>query len=367
MNIRSFQRTLAGLVLAGVVVAAAPALAGPPDPWITTKVKTALLVDANAPGLPINVDTNDGVVTLHGKVESAAQRDAAVRVARGIDGVRAVRNLIQVVPDSRRQAVRATDSRIRDHVEQALDRDPHLEDSRIRVASVNRGVVLLDGDARSMSDRLRAVQIAARVTGVRRVASQIDSPEHLDEDWDDDRDEAMARHDRSRYDRNDRAGRNRTHYGINDSWITAKTKMKFMTDPDVPASDINVDTEEGRVTLFGMVPSQRAKLEAERIARSTAGVRAVSNQLRVVSKPQQQLVRRHDGEIADRIENRIEDVNLRGENVDVDVSGGVVRLSGSVQRPADRYQILTIARATPGVRAVRDEIRISAGASARYY
>jgi hyperosmotically inducible protein len=60
------------------------------DSWITTKVKADLLVDDQTKGLDINVSTTDGVVTLAGRLDSAAQVDKAVSIARGIKGVKSV-------------------------------------------------------------------------------------------------------------------------------------------------------------------------------------------------------------------------------------------------------------------------------------
>jgi hyperosmotically inducible protein len=60
------------------------------DSWITTKVKADLLVDDQTKGLDINVSTTDGVVTLAGRLDSAAQVDKAVSIARGINGVKSV-------------------------------------------------------------------------------------------------------------------------------------------------------------------------------------------------------------------------------------------------------------------------------------
>jgi hyperosmotically inducible protein len=60
------------------------------DAWITTKVKTDLLATKDVSGLAIDVDTKDGVVKLTGQVDSKAQADKAVAVAKKIDGVKKV-------------------------------------------------------------------------------------------------------------------------------------------------------------------------------------------------------------------------------------------------------------------------------------
>lgn len=60
------------------------------DTWITTKVKSALLVDDSTPGMDINVETKDGVVSLSGTVATEAEREMAITKAKQIQGVREV-------------------------------------------------------------------------------------------------------------------------------------------------------------------------------------------------------------------------------------------------------------------------------------
>jgi hyperosmotically inducible periplasmic protein len=60
------------------------------DTWISTKVKSTLLLSRNVPGTAIEVDTNNGVVALSGTVDSTAERQLAIELARDIRGVRQV-------------------------------------------------------------------------------------------------------------------------------------------------------------------------------------------------------------------------------------------------------------------------------------
>lgn len=60
------------------------------DTWITTKVKADLLASSNVPGTEIKVETVNGVVTLSGTISSQAEKDKALKVARGIKGVKSV-------------------------------------------------------------------------------------------------------------------------------------------------------------------------------------------------------------------------------------------------------------------------------------
>lgn len=63
---------------------------------ITGKVKTALLGDPNVKSFDIGVVTRDDEVLLSGFVDNQAQVDRAMEVARGIEGVRLVRNEMSI-------------------------------------------------------------------------------------------------------------------------------------------------------------------------------------------------------------------------------------------------------------------------------
>ena len=60
------------------------------DTWITTKVKSALLAEDATPGMDIEVETNNGVVSLSGTVATEAEREMAIDKAKSIEGVREV-------------------------------------------------------------------------------------------------------------------------------------------------------------------------------------------------------------------------------------------------------------------------------------
>jgi len=68
------------------------------DSVITAQVKTALFDDPVTKGHEINVETQNGIVQLSGFVDSSEQRLKATSVARDIDGVKEVRNQIDVKP-----------------------------------------------------------------------------------------------------------------------------------------------------------------------------------------------------------------------------------------------------------------------------
>jgi hyperosmotically inducible periplasmic protein len=66
------------------------------DTVVTARVKAALVGNDDTKAHQINVETRDGVVQLSGFVDNAAAKAAAEREARKVDGVRSVRNEIDV-------------------------------------------------------------------------------------------------------------------------------------------------------------------------------------------------------------------------------------------------------------------------------
>jgi osmotically-inducible protein OsmY len=66
------------------------------DAAITSTVKTKLLGDTTTPGLKIDVDTANGVVTLSGTVANAAEKSRALELARETNGVKSVVDKIKV-------------------------------------------------------------------------------------------------------------------------------------------------------------------------------------------------------------------------------------------------------------------------------
>jgi len=66
------------------------------DASVTAAVKSKLLGDSKTPGMKVDVDTVDGVVTLSGEVPTAAAHVEALRLARETKGVKRVVDKITV-------------------------------------------------------------------------------------------------------------------------------------------------------------------------------------------------------------------------------------------------------------------------------
>ena len=67
------------------------------DAKVETVVKTRLLIESEVSGLDIEVEANQGTVTLSGKVASEAERDLAIAIAKRTDDVTNVIDKLQVV------------------------------------------------------------------------------------------------------------------------------------------------------------------------------------------------------------------------------------------------------------------------------
>ncbi len=69
------------------------------DGWLWTKTKGSLAAVDDLRDSTINVDVDNGVITLRGTVASPAQKAAAVKAANGIEGKKSVKDELKVAAD----------------------------------------------------------------------------------------------------------------------------------------------------------------------------------------------------------------------------------------------------------------------------
>ena len=140
------------------------------DSWLTSKTKISLFADERVKMTQISVDTAKGVVHLRGKVDSAEAKSAAGDVAQGIEGVKSVKNDLQVVTPAARQAVDANDKGIAKAVETRFGKDSQLKKVDVRTDS---GVVTLTGQVATIDASAKASEMARGVPGVKSVKNQL--------------------------------------------------------------------------------------------------------------------------------------------------------------------------------------------------
>jgi hyperosmotically inducible periplasmic protein len=142
------------------------------DSWITTKTKLALTTDGRTKARHISVETQAATVILRGKVSSAEERAAAEEIARGLSGVAAVSNALQIVPDDQRKAVDAKDDGLETAIRERLTNDAQLKDAAIKVRSDN-SVVTIRGKVLDPKAKSRASDLVRGVPGVRSVRNEL--------------------------------------------------------------------------------------------------------------------------------------------------------------------------------------------------
>lgn len=184
---------LSATVMMGLALAAAPAWVNAADEkkstteavktnvsdsWITSKAKIALFADSRVPGTSVNVETQKGTLYLRGKVDTDAAKQAAEEVAKGVDGVKSVKNELQVVPASEKKMVEAKDEDLTKQVKTRLQNDARLKKVDVRV---DNGVVTLQGKVANISDSARASQLARSVPGVRAVKNDMTFDSAMDD------------------------------------------------------------------------------------------------------------------------------------------------------------------------------------------
>jgi osmotically-inducible protein OsmY len=214
-----------------------------------------------------------------------------------------------------------TDRELKEHVQNALDWEPSVDQSDIGV-SADAGVVTLRGNVRSFTERSTAERVTLRVYGVKALANDLEV-----------RLPSTAE---------------RTDTDIAQAVVTA---MAWNT--VVPPDRVTVTVTRGWVTLKGSLEWQYQKDAAARVVRDLTGVRGVNNEILV--KPH---IKTED------VQAKIEAAFRRSAEIDarrvsVAAQDGKVILTGNVRSWAERQEAERAAWAAPGVTQVDDRITIT--------
>lgn len=140
------------------------------DAVITTKVKSTLLADSQARSVDTSVETRKGEVLLSGFVDSQAQADREVQLAKGVEGVQSVQNKLMIKDGKSTAGNQLDDSVITVKVKSALLADDQTRGTEFAVTT-NKGVVQLSGFVDSADEQARATSVARNVEGVQSVVN----------------------------------------------------------------------------------------------------------------------------------------------------------------------------------------------------
>lgn len=146
------------------------------DAWITTKVKTALLFNAEVSTLGTQVDTKGGVVTLRGEADTEAQKELTGEYAKDVAGVKEVQNLIVATKEPKKSAESAgkavgaaiDDASITAQAKMALL--THQSTSAIRTdIDTKNSIVTITGKAKNDAEKELVGKLVGDIRGVKSV------------------------------------------------------------------------------------------------------------------------------------------------------------------------------------------------------
>jgi len=197
------------------------------DDTIESNVETALKKDSVLAPRDIDVESKNGIVTLTGKVRTAADKERAGTLAK-TTGVNRVVNEIEVDPNLDRSKTDAAADKTKAGLNKAVD------------ATAKAGKKTADATKKGVGETEKGVGKAADKTA----------------------------------DALDKSGNK-----MSDASITTHVKSGLSKEPLLSNTSVDVDTKDHVVTLRGTVGSNAAKTRAEEIASATSGVSKVVNEL----------------------------------------------------------------------------------------
>ena len=140
------------------------------DTNVSASIKAALIDDPLVKARHIDVDTVDGNVILTGVVESGLQAKRAVEVAQSIEGVRSVKNNLQIGSKTIGQSF--DDTIIGSKIKAKLVKEENVPSMNIDV-DVNKGVVTLTGTVQNVATKTKVIDIAKKTAGTIDVVDNI--------------------------------------------------------------------------------------------------------------------------------------------------------------------------------------------------
>ncbi|MBF0370455.1 MAG: BON domain-containing protein [Magnetococcales bacterium] len=147
---------------------------------------------------------------------------------------------------------------------------------------------------------------------------------------------------------------------VEDNWVAWQLRRYYVMSDIVRVANVNVSVFRGKVLLTGAAGSQEEIDEAVRIAKATRGVHEVDSELRVQHETALELA--EDALISNRVKVKLlADTRVRGLDIKVETTKGVVYLTGLAQTVAERDQAVVLAREVPGVKEVVSYIEVSYG------
>ncbi|MFZ7110655.1 MAG: BON domain-containing protein [Desulfatiglandales bacterium] len=295
------------------------------DKNITLFVETELAHGEGVAAHRIDVSTREGVVSLSGNVGSLLAGERAVEIAQGVKGVRAVIDHLAVSPPPR------SDQQILADLRQALQDDPATDVYEVSIM-VQGGLVTLTGEVDSWAEKQICSQVTKGVKGIKGLNNNLTLKQkavRIDEE------------------------------------IEADIKSRFRWDTRLSHDMIDIDVEMGQVTLAGVVGSAAEKRRAHGDAWVGGVVSVDHDQLRVDPNLTGDRLRsgKYAGISDDRVAQAVKDAfeydpRVAPFDIGVDVTAGIVTLTGITDNLKARMSAEEDAMNTAGVWRVKNFIKV---------
>lgn len=214
-----------------------------------------------------------------------------------------------------------SDLQIKSDVTDELVWDPAVNSTNVGVA-VRDGIVTLSGTVDSYIQKHAVERAARRVAGVRGLALDLEV--------------RLA------------PGHQRTDTEIAQAALHALRWHSL-----VPEAHVDVEVEDGWVTLRGELDWAYQSASAEGAVRPLVGVRGVTNEIRLVQHANAERIR---GDIAEALKRHAQ---REAGRIAIDVEGGVVTLHGQVHSLAEHEAAMGTAFAAKGVTRVIDRLEVT--------
>ncbi|MBD3181581.1 BON domain-containing protein [Candidatus Poribacteria bacterium] len=368
------------------------------DKQITGAVEAKLWIDEGVSSHLIDVETEDGVVTLSGSVDNILSKDRSVDIASSVKGVTFVIDEMEVMDTGR------ADNEIRNDVINALMFDPATDSFELNV-EVEDGTVILSGVVESYAEKTLSATVAKGVKGVRDIENNITvdyKTDRADEEIKSDI-EQQINYDvlieepinvqvsdghvelkgtiGSMYEKNavednawvsgvksvDTDGLEINWWMQDEAWLKDKyekmqesdtknaVELALYNNPRTYLMPIDVELSENVVTLRGVVNNLKAKRVAEDVAEDVEGVWRVKNHIRVRTK--RDLT---DSGIRDSILSALKrDPYVSRHNINVSVKNEKAYLKGSVDSYFEKDRAEEVTSGVLGVADISNNLSVS--------
>ena len=249
------------------------------DATLTASVTTKLAADEMVKASALHVSTTDHVVTLSGAVPSKAAKDRAIEIAKATTGVTSVVDKLTV-----NEMAATTGKTNADKAAGGVEKGAEKSADAVGTAAhKTAGAVDKSKDAVGTAAEKtgEAVGTAAKKTG-EAVSGGAEKTADATEKAGEKTKEATEKAGKKTDDAV--SGDHNATAPVSDAALTASVKSRLLGDGKTPGLKIDVDTQDGVVTLSGDVPTSAAHLEALRLARGTKGVKHVVDKITVAGK-----------------------------------------------------------------------------------